>query len=123
HKMSQEEIVMVATDLEKSTKNLKSLLENLLTWAISQTNKLELTPEIIDLQELVKENFALLEKQAAGKNIELSLESPGPVLCKADKNTINTTIRNLISNAIKFTYEHGKIDVQLSENDGFVEIS
>lgn len=123
HKMSREEIVAVATDLEKSTKNLKSLLENLLTWAISQTNKLELIPEIIDLQELVKENFALLGKQATKKNIELALVSPGPVFCKADKNTINTTIRNLISNAIKFTYEHGKIEVQLSENKESVEVS
>lgn len=121
--MSQEEIVTVATELDGATKNLQLLLENLLTWARSQTDNIDIKPENIDLKALVKENFALLGNQAAEKNIELSLVSPNAAMCKADKNTINTAIRNLISNAIKFTYEHGKIEVRIEEWKDVVELS
>jgi signal transduction histidine kinase len=68
--LTQEEIQMVAKDLEKSVGNLFSLLENLLEWSRSQTGIIEYTPEKINLTEIVNSTIQLLEVSAQNKNIE-----------------------------------------------------
>ena len=123
HSMSEQEIVAVATDLDKATQNLQSLLENLLTWARSQTDKIDIKPEKMDVCALVKANFSLLKTQAGHKNIELSLSCPDAAWCLADRNMLDTVMRNLLSNAIKFTHAHGTVAVKVEEWKDAVEIS
>ena len=88
------------------------LLENLLTWARSQTGKLKFSTEIINLSTLINETISLLEEPARNKNIKLILNEEKDLLIKADKNMIDTVIRNLVSNAIKFTPKGGVISVK-----------
>lgn len=116
--LSKEEIKMFASDFDKSLKNLFALLENLLEWSRSQTGNIEFVPEPFDLAAMLEENKELLKAQAQNKNISLVNESPERVLINAHKNSINTVVRNLISNAIKFTPEGGKITLKTSRQNG-----
>jgi signal transduction histidine kinase/ligand-binding sensor domain-containing protein len=87
------------------------LLENLLEWASSQRGKLEFVPVSLNLYELVKDEFIIAEEMANGKNIELNCQIDESLVITADKNMLRTILRNLISNAIKFTHKNGKVNV------------
>ena len=105
---NREEIQMLATDFDKSLKNLLSLLENLLEWSRAQTGTLEINPEPLSVRELIETNVELLEKMAENKNISVQMEVPANLRGYAGKNQMNTVLRNLISNALKFTNTGGK---------------
>ncbi|AYB35229.1 tetratricopeptide repeat protein [Chryseolinea soli] len=121
--LSKEEIQMLAKDLDKSVKNLFALLENLLEWSRSQTGNIEFKPEVFDLNAVVEENRALLKAQAQQKKITLNNAGEGAWMVRAHKNSINTVVRNLISNAIKFTGEGGQITTRLRRQNGRVIIA
>jgi signal transduction histidine kinase len=110
--LSKEDIQMLARDLDKSLKNLFSLLENLLEWSRSQTGAIEFTPEAVDITKVLDENIALLEVQAQNKKITIVKNYAASLPVRAHKNSITTVVRNLLSNAIKFTPEGGTITVQ-----------
>lgn len=114
--LSKEEIQTLAKDLDKSLKNLFALLENLLEWSRSQTGAIEFKPEAFNLAELVQENIDLLSAQAGTKEITLRYADPQPVMVMAHKNSVTTVIRNLISNAIKFTPKGGTITVSATKS-------
>lgn len=101
------------TGLKNSAKSTVALLENLLYWANSQRGNMKFKPELISLDKIIEENISLLSGIAHNKKIylinELSNEEETMVL--ADKNMVTTIVRNLISNAIKFTKAHGKISI------------
>jgi Signal transduction histidine kinase len=99
------------------------LLENLLEWANSQRGKVTFSPVSINLRELVNEEFGVLIDMAKGKNIELKSSFDDSLTFIADKNMINTILRNLISNAIKFTHKNGKVELKAIINNKQVEIS
>ena len=121
--LSKEEIKMFAADFDKSLKNLFSLLENLLEWSRSQTGNIEFIPESFDIAAMLEENKELLKAQAQNKRIMLVNESQEKLLINAHKNSINTVVRNLISNAIKFTPEGGTITLRSSRQNGSVVTS
>jgi len=120
-------------DIEKSeqfverihltAKNTLSLLENLLNWAKMQTGRMTYRPEKIDIQSVVQEVIAMLSASAAIKNISLSFYQSTNFECVADENMIKTVLRNLISNAIKFTHQGGRIDVSAILNEDSIEIA
>jgi signal transduction histidine kinase len=121
--LSKEEIKMFAADFDKSLKNLFALLENLLEWSRSQTGNIEFIPESFDLAAMLEENKELLKAQAQNKKITLLNESSEKILTTAHKNSINTVVRNLISNAIKFTPEGGTITLRTFRSNGEVVTS
>jgi signal transduction histidine kinase len=98
-------------------------LENLLEWSRSQTGRIQMKPENIDLYKLVDDNVDFLQNQAGNKKIQLINKVASPTHVHADDNMLNTVIRNLISNAIKYTGEGGSITVSSYEKDGMVKIS
>lgn len=112
---------------ESSIKTYR-LLENLLTWARSQTGKIEFSTEIINLSVLIHETTSLSEESTQHKEIKLTLIDEKDLSIKADKNMIGTVIRNLVINAIKFTPKGGTIIVKSQtiadeNNQKFAEIS
>jgi signal transduction histidine kinase len=121
--LSKEEIQMLAKDLDKSLKNLFALLENLLEWSRAQTGNIEFKPSVFDLTEVLEENKALLTAQAHNKKISLVNTSLGAVQVQADRNSVNTVVRNLISNAIKFTPPEGKIELGVKLSSDMVIVS
>ncbi len=121
--LTKDEIRMLATDLDKSLKNLFSLLENLLEWARSQTGNIDFERQTFDLVPLVHENKALLQKQAANKNIAIEVRGLEAITVAAHKQSVNTVIRNLISNAIKFTPAGGRITVETTWSSDALVVS
>jgi signal transduction histidine kinase len=77
----------------------------------------------IILRELFNEEFSVLNDMARGKNIELKSSFSDNLTIIADKNMIKTILRNLISNAIKFTHKNGKVEVKAMIINNQVEIS
>jgi len=93
------------------------LLINLLDWSRLQTNRIELYPENMDVSELIASNIGIGRTIALNKNIVLEYTTPGCYPLKSDRAIINTILRNLISNAIKYTPEYGSIWVSLVQTN------
>jgi len=99
-----------------STENMSKLLQNLLEWSRSQMGRLSVNPEQFHPSEVINENISLLNTQAEKKKINLSYQKTGDIQeVYADKKMISTVIRNLISNAIKFTYPNGNVTVRATQ--------
>lgn len=121
--MSKDEIQMLAKDLDKSVKGLFNLLENLLEWSRSQSGNIELKPETLDLINLIDQTKSLLSKTAENKNIKIITPEFSNLVVYGDRNSINTILRNLISNALKFTLNGGEVKVEVSETQNMALIS
>ena len=121
--LTKEEIQTLAKDLDKSLRNLNSLLDNLLEWARSQTGNISFTPEPFDVVQVLNETKDLLQGQAVNKQITIQLESTSPVIISAHQHSITTVVRNLISNAIKFTPQGGMITLQTTRGQSETVIS
>lgn len=111
-KMSSENIRKLALILNDSAKGGYSILQNLLDWSRSQTGLLKISPENINLKDIINENISNLQLPAANKEICLIYESPEDIHVIADKNMIHTVLRNLMSNALKFTRKGGTVAVR-----------
>jgi signal transduction histidine kinase/ligand-binding sensor domain-containing protein len=109
--------------IDRSAKDLYDLLENLLQWARTQTGVLQCKPKTFDLGILIPEIISTYNITAKKKNVNLSWEIRKFTYAYADKNMVRTVMRNLISNAIKFTEKEGDIRVTANGKDGFVEVS
>lgn len=106
--------------LKNASERIYSLLENLLGWSRSQQNKLFLRPRNLSAAELINNNLELLQASARQKNIELKFQPKPDYGIFADENSIDLVIRNLISNAIKFTPVNGTISVSIKPDEGHV---
>lgn len=109
--------------ISTSTQQAMSLLVNLLDWSRSQTGRLVCTPEYIDLASIVNETEALLSVSLRQKSIVLKKELPRTLLAYADKVMISTVLRNLVSNAIKFTKPNGQITISSRKTETELEIA
>ena len=114
---------MILTHIHSAAKSTFTLLDNLLNWSKTQTGHFNIHLEKIRFSSLVHEIFELLNSSAESKNIMLNFLEPEEIIIHADENMIKTVMRNLISNAIKFTQANGKISIYAFQNDGFIEIS
>lgn len=102
-------------EMHKHTQELKirfnhtrTLLNNLLDWTLLQMDKLNLQATRINLHKIVEENIQLLNS-VQGKHIKILNEIPLDAMGFADSNTVNLVIRNLMTNAIKFTMDGGEV--------------
>lgn len=108
----------------QSARNTHKLLENLLTWSRSQRGAMAFNPKKISLGELYSETISLLEQQAEAKNIKIRNNFLNDLEVSADKEMLSTILRNLISNAIKFSPpgEYVLVDAR-NEEENSVTIS
>lgn len=109
--MNSDEIKEYSGYIYNEAKNVYSLLDNLLTWSRIQTGRLEYNPEKIDIGKMIRRVIELYSESMKTKNISLSSEISENIFVYVDENMIYTTIRNLLSNALKFTNEGGKIKI------------
>jgi signal transduction histidine kinase len=98
------------------------LLENLLAWTSSQLKGEMIEKSVFNLESLIQQQFSLFEKTASQKGIRLKMEKFGETDVYADKNMIDLTIRNLISNAMKFSGANDVISVIMKEKESEVYI-
>ncbi len=108
--------------IKDSSTSAYALLENLLHWARSQTNKIKFTPAEINLTEIINENFQMLSVTAQNKKISMVTPPNGKLVAYADYNMVNTIIRNLLSNAIKFTPEGGEVSLSVDKKGDMIII-
>ena len=104
---------------------VSELLENLLTWSRAQRQKISVTPQNIALSYIIAKCFSVLEQNAIKKQIRLKNSVPPETIIFADEEMITTVIRNLISNAIKFTNRGGTITISTKNKNKrvLIEIS
>lgn len=108
-------VTLSAKLMQDSAEKTRSLLKNLLEWSRTQTGSIGYLPELYDLSSNLKEETDLLLTSAQQKGIELQINIPMNTLVFADKYMLRTIFRNIISNAIKYTYPGGIIKI-LVEN-------
>ena len=122
-KMSKEEMDEFTEMLFSSSQQVTKLLDNLLQWSRIQRGVLEYNEEQFQLDLVVKFIADLFQPNIQAKRIELINKIDEEIWVKADNNAVNTTLRNLISNAIKFTNFGGKITIDAKEMEDFFAIS
>jgi two-component system, sensor histidine kinase and response regulator len=114
---SIEEKNALLLDLSHSARNIFSLLENLLEWSQIQNGNTIFNPQEIDLAETVRSCVNTVNDPARKKSIELIVDIPGESTIYADPYMLQSTLRNLISNAIKFTPKNGRVTISSSTDE------
>lgn len=109
--------------INSTAKKTLILLDNLLDWAKSQTGELSYKPEKIVLSEIILEIIGLKKSLAKAKNISFHYTPTNEIELYTDENILKTIVRNLISNAVKFTNIGGHIKILATTNQHQVEIS
>lgn len=109
-----EELPSHVKELKTRFNHTRTLLNNLLDWTLLQMDKLNLQANRIDLHRIVDENIELLGS-VQGKQITMLNNVPANAIAFADSNTINLVIRNLMTNAIKFTNDGGTLTIGAAE--------
>lgn len=110
-------------NIYSSLQHMFRLLENLLSWSRLQLGTIEWDPSPIELSSLVKETMELLENQAGSKQINLESRHSEKLMVFGDPNMLETVLRNLISNALKFTKEKGTVWVDAEVSEGIATIA
>ena len=101
----------IIEELNKLSLTTYTLLENLLDWSTSQMGEIAFDPKPLELLSLVKENLELVKSKIDEKNIRMEIDIPENLMVLADENMIHNIIRNLITNAVKFTPDNGHIRI------------
>lgn len=120
-----EEIEEYAIHMQRSSQRAFDLLKNLLEWSRSQTGRMEFKPELLDIKSIINEVVELINDSAQQKSITILCDLQHTTILFADRAMLSTILRNLISNAIKFTRQGGKIDIssEFKQNQLMLSIS
>jgi len=122
--MSLAETQTITIDLRNSASNLFRLLENLLDWSRMEQGLIPFNPDVVQLLPFVNESLSMTMESAKIKGIEISCDIPEGMEVVADRNMLQTVIRNLVSNAVKFTRKAGNIRLSaIASGEKNVEIS
>ncbi len=110
---NQEELRQILSELKQSSVTTFEFLDNLLSWARSQLNQIDYKPEQINLYDLVEEILGIFQSQAKIKQIQLSnMIDNADLKVFADREMLKVVLRNLVSNALKFTPRGGSIRIK-----------
>ena len=108
----------------KESEDVHDLLDNLLKWTKSQTGRLTVVRQDLDLNDIIPGVVDIFEMIAQNKHIKLNYQtSASSVIVTADNDMLKTVVRNFMSNAIKFTPENGSIDIILSTEGDYAKVS
>lgn len=108
--------------IDKGIKDVYKLLENLLLWARLQKESITINPIELILSDLVNEAVEPLLQLSQNKAIEVINQIPADIIVLSDKSILSTVIRNIVSNAIKFTPKNGSINISAVNKNRFTEI-
>jgi signal transduction histidine kinase/ligand-binding sensor domain-containing protein/DNA-binding response OmpR family regulator len=117
-KMSEKEKKKEAESIYKSTEKFRTLLVNLLDWSVAQDGNIKCEPGNFPLLPLVKEQIQLLEEMALSKQIDIKVNIAEDLFVFADKNMTEAILRNLLSNALKYTFRGGIISIDACLKNG-----
>ena len=109
-------ISMVADRIDNSANKLNELLDNLLNWAVTQLGNMPFNPKQIALNTFVENALTFFKEDQLAKNMEITVDIPEDTSVYADQNGFNVIIRNLLSNAFKFTPHDGTIFMKAEDS-------
>lgn len=119
---TDEEKIYYITEMKKTAEISHNLLQNLLHWSRSQTGRIEFNPQKLDLHDVIFSNAELLKASAERKQIKILSEIPRFTFVSADEDMLNTIIRNLLTNSLKFTNKNGKIEINCTHQNNDLQI-
>jgi signal transduction histidine kinase len=123
-RLEMAEVRNTIKDMRSSAETVYGLLENLLQWARMEQGLIPFNPEEVQLRPIVDESMVTALEPAVIKGVEIIADVPDHLLVFADVNIVQTVIRNLVSNAVKFTPQGGKVTISAKATGGnTVEIS
>ena len=119
-----QETYMLLDQANRESEEVHDLLDNLLKWTKSQTGRLNVVQQDLDLNDIIPGVVDIFEVIAQTKNIKLDLQSDGEKLVVvADNDMLKTVVRNFMSNAIKFSPEGSSIEIIMKKEGDFAKIS
>jgi PAS domain S-box-containing protein len=117
------DIEYMATSIHQATKNTYNLLEDILLWARAQQDRIPFKPQTLDLENTCGVILEAFKQTAEAKNIRINCLKTIKIEVFADIDMLKTILRNLISNAIKFTNRDGQITISAIKTDSVITIS
>ncbi len=118
--INKEDVFSLLSKTQKTNDSLYSLLNNLLVWARNQLETISFHPEHHQLLPLINENISIFLRMADEKSISISIKGAANTKAFFDKEQINFVIRNLLQNAVKFSYKGTDIYIELEDTDSYV---
>jgi PAS domain S-box-containing protein len=109
--MTLEEIKEITISMKESATNIYGLLENLLEWSRLKRGMMDYSPEKINVKQKIPASIEVLKESVRKKGIKINYSLPEDLTIYADSHMFETVIRNLVSNAIKFTPKSGEISI------------
>jgi two-component system, sensor histidine kinase and response regulator len=123
---SPQEIEKLSSQLEQNVVNISYTLENLLQWSMLQMKQGQQTHiETLDINDIIQETINFYAEVAKNKEIEISTSLVPDLEVSADKNQIRFILRNLVNNALKFTFAQGKIKIssKLKDKEAIITVA
>jgi len=121
--LNNEEIKDIAKNINKSAHIINKLLEEILLWARTQQGKIPFKPQILNFRDICNNIFEVLKPNADAKNITIDFSTGDHINVFADVDMFKAVLRNLVSNAIKFTNAGGTISITANQTDSNITIS
>jgi signal transduction histidine kinase len=123
HEMSIEELKKHAVNIKNSVTNSLDLIDNTLFWSLSQMGNIQYNPSNFSLQILLDKLKGLYQLTADKKKISLNITCEDELIIFGDENMIYVTLRNLVSNALKFSEEGSPVTISCVRSNGHAEIN
>ncbi len=121
--LNEQELNIISNELTDKINSTSIFLDNLLNWAKSQMQGISPKPINLDLKEIAEDNIDFLRSLAEKKKVRLECKIDPPLIARADSNMMHLVVRNLISNAIKFSMRGGHIQVMGEQKDDAILFS
>ena len=118
----EKEKTVLLNELEKMSQSTYHLLQNLLFWSRKQLDGLSPVIQKFDLNKVIEDNLVLLRHLSRTKKITIDYTPAETLYCMGDERMIDTVIRNLVSNSIKFTHTEGKITIDCQKEESMIRI-
>lgn len=115
--LTKEDVQRIAKMMNTSANNLSGLLKNLLEWSRMKRGSIPFDPRKLNLSAIVEDTLKVLKGSFEKKNIRLQIDIKEDIVVYADQNMLHTIIRNLVSNALKFTINGGLITISTENNE------
>jgi len=123
HEMSHDQIQIMANSMHKSAIQLNQLLENLLNWSRMQQGLKSFDPQLLSLAGFINDNLPITIETARNKGINISFNIPEELQVYADAHMLDSILRNLTMNAIKYSHNGDTIKLSARLNGTTVDIS
>ena len=121
--LNSDEIKEIAGNINKSARITNNLLEGILMWARTQQGSIPFKPQNLSLSATCENILEILNPNAKAKNITINHSATEHITVFADDDMLKAILRNLVSNAIKFTNKNGAININATQTDSNVTIS